>query len=451
MTYAIYSLLIILAMACVLCIWRIMSLRSANEMLKFSDNFHKQQLQEKEKRISELEAECVEIEGKHNKNMEQIREQYQKDKAQDLAQYDKNLNILREEIDKRFESQKNALLEQNKNMLNTDSRKMLDEIFTPIKTKVDEYSKRLRDNEVKISANIDSMFKQTQKLGATADEFAKLLRGDKKLRGNFGELQLKNVLESSGLMQGEHYELQAYFEDDGYKKGGGLLPDAVVHLDKERSIIIDAKFPLPNNYNSPSQSEVSSDFPTIDSVLCKQIAQNLKSCIDELAKKPYEKFTSKNPRFTRTRIYDFILLFVPYNNILDLALNAEPSLYQYAYSKQIYLTTPHTLFMALKTISISWTYVESDKKVQEAFNEMGGIYDKFAGLCEDFKKLNSQLKTISRTSSDIDTKLFGRSGIESRLNKVKELGARTKKTIAERKEVSDDNTQDDLNLEILES
>ena len=68
MTYAIYSLLIILAMACVLCIWRIMSLRSANEMLKFSDNFHKQQLQEKEKRISELEAECVEIEGKHNKN-----------------------------------------------------------------------------------------------------------------------------------------------------------------------------------------------------------------------------------------------------------------------------------------------------------------------------------------------------------------------------------------------
>ena len=130
-------------MACVLCIWRIMSLRSANEMLKFSDNFHKQQLQEKEKRISELEAECVEIEGKHNKNMEQIREQYQKDKAQDLAQYDKNLNILREEIDKRFESQKNALLEQNKNMLNTDSRKMLDEIFTPIKTKVDEYSKRL--------------------------------------------------------------------------------------------------------------------------------------------------------------------------------------------------------------------------------------------------------------------------------------------------------------------
>lgn len=71
--------------------------------------------------------------------------------------------------------------------------------------------------------------------------------------------------------------------------------------------------------------------------------------------------------------------------ILDLALNAELTLYQYAYDKQIYLTTPHTLFMALKTINISWTYVESDEKVREAFGEMGKIYDKFELLCKDFK------------------------------------------------------------------
>lgn len=100
---------------------------------------------------------------------------------------------------------------------------------------------------------------------------------------------------------------------------------------------------------------------------------------------PYEKFTSKNHRFAHTRIYDFMLLFVLYNNIFDLALKAEPMLYQYAYDKQIYLTTPHTLFMALKTINISWTYVESDEKVKETFNEMGKIYDKFELLYKDFK------------------------------------------------------------------
>lgn len=93
-----------------------------------------------------------------------------------------------------------------------------------------------------------------------------------------------------------------------------------------------------------------------------------------------------------------MLLFVPYNNILDLALNAEPTLYQYAFNKQIYLTTPHTLFMALKTINISWTYVESDEKVQEAFSEMGKIYDKFELLCKDFKIF----VTISQFLCDIE-------------------------------------------------
>lgn len=473
MIYIISALLIITLVACGLCVAKIVSLRNVNVVLKSSDNFYKQQLQgkddyiyglkqahsdelenlkshysemlenqnqnnqakfdilktEKEKRISELESEQVAFERKYNQNIEQIRAQYQQDKAQDLAQYEKNLKTIREEIDKRFDIQKDALLEQNKNMLNADSRKVLDEIFTPIKNKVEQYSKQLAENEIKLGTHIDSMFKQTQRLGATADEFAKILRGDKKIRGNFGELQLKSVLESSGLIQGEHYEIQAHFRDDDR----GLKPDAIVHLDKERSIIIDAKFSLPNNYdNSMGESSESKSIDLLDSALCKQIAQNLKSRIDELSKKPYEKFTSKNLRFAHARIYDFMLLFVPYNNILDLALNAEPTLYQYAFNKQVYLTTPHTLFMALKTINISWTYVESDEKVQEAFGEMGKIYDKFAGLCEDFERLNRAISTIRITSEDMNTKLFGKGGIESKLNIIKDLGAKTKKTISEK-------------------
>ena len=181
-----------------------------------------------------------------------------------------------------------------------------------------------------------------------------------------------------------------------------------------------------------SESRESKSIDLLDSTICAQIAQNLKSRIDELAKKPYEKFTSKNPRFAHARIYDFMLLFVPYNNILDLALNAEPTLYQYAFNKQIYLTTPHTLFMALKTINISWTYVESDEKVKEAFSEMGGLYDKFELLCKDFEKLNSAINNICARSDDMNTKLFGKGSIVSKLNKIKELGAKTKKTISEK-------------------
>lgn len=150
MIYVISALLIIALVACGLCVTKIISLSNANVILKSSDNFYKQQLQgkddyiyglkqahsdelanlkshynemlenqnqnnqakfdilktEKEKQISELESKQVAFERKYNQNIEQIRAQYQQDKAQDLAQYEKNLKTIREEIDKRFEMQK---------------------------------------------------------------------------------------------------------------------------------------------------------------------------------------------------------------------------------------------------------------------------------------------------------------------------------------------------------
>lgn len=146
MIYVISALLIIALVACGLCVAKIISLSNANMILKSSDNFYKQQLQgkddyiyglkqahsdelenlkshynemlenqnqnnqakfdilktEKEKQISELESKQVAFERKYNQNIEQIRAQYQQDKAQDLAQYEKNLKTIREEIDKRF-------------------------------------------------------------------------------------------------------------------------------------------------------------------------------------------------------------------------------------------------------------------------------------------------------------------------------------------------------------
>ena len=78
---------------------------------------------------------------------------------------------------------------------------------------------------------------------------------------------------------------------------------------------------------------------------------------------------------------------MPYNNLLDLALLGDSGLYQYAYNHQVYLTTPQTLFMALKTISITWVHIESDSKIHKAFEEIGKFYNKFVSVCEDFDKL----------------------------------------------------------------
>ena len=315
--------------------------------------------------------------------------------------YAQNLATLKAEFDK---------------SLQTQSQSMLDSLFAPVRESIEtykegmkEYKEKLVANEAKLETNIKNMFAYSQEIGQNAQKLAQILKGDKKIRGNFAEIQLKNVLEHSGLIEGEQYKLEAHFTHEG----SGYRPDAVVYLDKQKSIIIDSKFPLPNNFS----------FETLDISVCQEIAHNLKNRIDELAKKPYANFESST--------YEFVLLFIPYQNILDLALSADSGIYQYAYTKKVYLTTPHTLFMALKTIEVSWVHIQSDEKVRTAFEEIGKFYDKFVAITEDFSALKKLLERVLKQSDEIDSKLTsGRGSLASRFESLKKLGAKTTKSLA---------------------
>lgn len=352
----------------------------------------------------------TQLEAQQSKQVEQLLAQHQEQlKHQDSLHKD-SLKTLESTLQKHLELQKTALLNESKLALSKDSKAILDEVFTPIKTRVEEYQKTLLQNEAKLKENIDNAFKYSQEMSKSAQELGRILKGDKKLRGNFGELQLKRVFESSGLIEGRQYSLQEQL----HTQGGRYIPDAIVRLDDKRNIIIDAKFPLPNAITCDDETEINT----------QEIAQNLKARIDELASKPYKDIENA---------YDFVLLFIPYNNILDLALEADSSLYNYAYSKQIYLTTPHTLFMALKTIAITWQHIQSDKNIKQAFEEIGKFYDKFADVCSDFDKMARGLQSAQSAAKDMDTKLRGKGGLESRLDKLKALGAKTKKSIPKSK------------------
>ncbi|WP_270969218.1 DNA recombination protein RmuC [Campylobacter upsaliensis] len=322
--------------------------------------------------------------------------------------YEKTLNLLEQKLENNLQKQNLNYLNQNKIMLNEDIKKLLEEIFIPVKKSVREYSERLSQNEISLQSNIKNMFEFSQTIKTNADKLATILKGDKKIRGNFAELQLQNILENSGLIKEEQYKLQVPFKEDLKS----YIADAVVFLDSQKNIIIDAKFPLPNDF----------DFSDLNERVCKELAFNLKERIDELSKKPYTKFSPYT--------YDFILLFIPYQNLLDLALSVNASLYQYAYKKNIYLTTPHTLFMALNTINISWRHIKSNENILKAFEELGKFHDKFAGVLEDFDKLKNASKSLNTQIENLQNKLFSGTGnLNSRVSKLKDLGAKTQKSL----------------------
>lgn len=339
---------------------------------------------------------------------QQLQDQYAQQLRYLEEKYAQNLSTLKEEFNAQNKHQTEILLTQNKNLLNEDSKKLLEEIFTPLKEEVKNYSERLTQNETKLQTNLKNMFEYSQLVGQNADKLANILKGDKKIRGNFGEIQLKSILQHSGLIEGEQYELQKAFESEGNR----LIPDAIIHLEKNKDIIIDSKFSLPSDL----------DFENLTSDITSSLALNIKKRIDELAKKPYKDFSANT--------YDFILLFIPYQNLLDLALEVDPNLYQYAYSKKIYLTTPQTLFMALKTIQITWIDIKRNQNVQQAFEEIGKFYDKFIGVLESFEKIENTINSLNKAKDELATRLRDGSGnLNARFEKLQDLGVRHKKSL----------------------
>lgn len=378
-----------------------------NELLKEENLQNAPKIASLQSKISEKDTLIAQMRADFNAEKISYKKEYQENLIQLESKYKASLNELKKEFELNLQRQNSAFLDQNKLMLNVEGKKMLDEIFVPVKKSVKEYADKLATNETALQTNIKNMFSFSQEIGKKADELAKILKGDKKIRGNFAELQLKNVLEHSGLKFGEQYKLQEHFNDDGKR----YVPDAVVYLDKEKSIIIDAKFSLPSDF----------DFERNGENLRKELCENLKARIDELARKPYANFDAHT--------YDFVLLFIPYQNILDLALEFEPNLYQDAYKKKIYLTTPHTLFMALNTINISWRHIQSDENILKAFEELGKFYDKFAGVLETFEGIKRNANTLLTNVDKMQSQLSGRGGLIMRVEKLKELGIKTGKQI----------------------
>lgn len=333
----------------------------------------------------------------------ELKEEYTQNLQNLQKQYTLNLTTLKEELSQNFTLQNKALLAQNQTQLNEDSKKLLNEIFSPLKEQIQNYNKRLIENEASVKTSIENMFKYSNAMSSNAEKLTQILKGDKKIRGNFGEIQLKSVLENSGLVYGEQYKLQESLNLEGSR----YIPDAIIYLERDKSIIIDAKFSLPSDFS----------FEEIGAEVGEEIAKNLYSRIDELSKKPYDKLSS----------YDFVLLFIPYQNILDLALEARPSLYQYAYDKKVYLTTPHTLFMALKTIQITWINIDKSENVAKSLGEIEKFYEKFLGIVEDCNKLAKLKDSLCDIHQDLAKKLTeGRGNLEGRFQK---LGINPKKEI----------------------
>lgn len=298
-------------------------------------------------------------------------------------------------------------------------------LLKPFKTQLESFEKTVQ-NQLKDNIQRDASFKAELKqltalnkqISEDANNLTNALKGDNKFQGNWGELILERVLESSGLEKGLEYHTQVSLTNSDNER---IQPDVIVDLPDKKHIIIDSKVSL-----IAYEKYVNSTHNTEKEQFLKAHILSVKTHIKQLSEKKYQMADGISSP-------DFILLFVPIESSFGVAVKEDIDLFNFAWNKNIVIVSPSTLLATLKTIASLWKQEKQNKNVLKIAEESGKLYDKFVGFLRDLEKIEKTLDRTAKDFSETKKKLNGgRGDIISRIEKIKTLGAKTTKQIDEK-------------------
>jgi DNA recombination protein RmuC len=281
--------------------------------------------------------------------------------------------------------------------------------------KVDEVYHSEAKERASLLTEVRNLHQASDRINQEAGNLARALKGDKKLQGNWGEMVLERVLESSGLRRDHEYELQGSLRS---AEGDLKRPDVLIRLPDNKDVVVDAKVSL-NAYERALAAETDDERATA----IGQHLAHLRNHVRRLSAQNYDALEG-------IRSLDFVLMFVPIESAFTLAMEHDPKLFTDAFEARIVMVSPTTLMMALRNIQNVWRYEHQNRNAQEIARRAGALYDKLRVLTEDMDQLGRQLGTVERTWRTAFSKLAtGRGNLVRQVEQFRELGAVVKKPI----------------------
>jgi DNA recombination protein RmuC len=327
-----------------------------------------------------------------------------------------------------FENLANKILEDKSQKFVAINEEKLAGILNPLKEKIQTFEKKVDDtysNEIREKAalrkELEMMAAANQRMTDEAGKLTRALKGDSKVQGDWGEVQLEMLLEKSGLVRDIHYRKQENFKTED---GANVRPDYIINLPENKNYVIDCKVSL-TAYEKFCNTE---DEALRNTYLSEHIA-SITRHIADLGGKTYQNLYNINPP-------DFVFLFVPIEPALHLALQADPSLFEKTFAKNVVLISASTLLATLRTITFIWKQENQRRNVQEIARESGALYDKFVGFTEDLigvgKKLSDAQDGYKAAMNKLTDSARKGDTIVGRTERIKALGANTTKSIDQR-------------------
>lgn len=367
----------------------------------------KASLQEKEHLTVALTRHQATIEALTSKNQEQKEE----------------VEKLEAKFTKEFQNLANKILEENSSKFTEQNQKNIKQILSPLQEKILHFEQKIelsqRENisiHSALKQQLVTLQDQNLKITKEAESLTKALKGDSKTQGNWGELVLERVLEKSGLEKGREYTVQQSFKREDNTRS---IPDVIINLTDGKKMIIDSKVSLKayEQFTNASDDE--------QEMFLKAHIGSLTNHIKDLSAKKYEDiYAMESP--------DFVLMFIPVEPAFATAVNFDKGLYEKALEKNIVMVTPTTLLATLKTIETMWKNEKQQQNAVEIARQAGALYDKFEGFINDLVKVGDRINGAKNEYGNAMNKLFeGRGNIINQIEKLKVMGANTKKSLPE--------------------
>ncbi|MFA9276367.1 MAG: DNA recombination protein RmuC [Rhodoluna sp.] len=316
-------------------------------------------------------------------------------KDEQISSLERMIAELRETNDRRVAEDVERAKEEHKVL---EALAPVKETLQAMQTKVNDLENQRQEQYGQIAQQLTESRQFGEELRATTQSLASALSSNS-VRGTWGEAQLRRLVEVAGLTAHVDFDTQTTMKTDG----GTIRPDMVINLPGGKTIVIDAKVPF-NSYLEASQIPITAtgEEAARRKSLMDQHVKAVRSHVDALSSKSYWSGFDFSP--------EFVLAFIPSESLLASALEADPTLLDYAFGKRVALASPVNLWAVLKTVSYTWQQQVVTDEAKKLFDLGNEIYSRLSTMTkhtEDLRKaIENTVKHYNGFISSLETRVL---------------------------------------------
>ena len=370
------------------------------------------------------QAAMLEMQRHHQTALETLEQRFKDAIKADKDRLDTALEALKADV----KNTTTEALKQRQNEFQQTNSTSMKQIVEPLKETLQKMETALKENKsvhetstATIKENIATLVSKAMQVSHSAERLSNALTAENKTQGCWGEQKIEALLDAMGLEKGLQYDSQEFLRDASGnvvisdETARRMQPDIILHLDATRDLIIDSKVSLRAfvEYTNAANDEERS----------LALAAHIKSVrnhVKELAKKNYAAYV-KHPR----QSVDFVMMFVPIDSALQLALLNAPSLWREAMNQGVFIVGEQNLYAALRAVDVTWTTIKQDANNKAICEAAAELMDRVGLLLKRVTALGKCLESANNAYLDVkDKSINGQKGVLCAAKKLEKLGAK---------------------------